>query len=425
MGDFIYGALSNVGSFLNRNRGKVLLTTTAIAIGLTIYWQYTANETSDNTSNNEEERNAISNSMDEIKNRKNLNETDKKNRIRILMSIQKQFDIAARHFLPSLRLKIVEMIDINSTIKKLKQMRQKAENGNTNNYNEITLSSNGNSNHNVGKNDNTSDNINQEDALWEEVKISSFAMLYLTAYMLAFICTLLKIQLHLLAKLIFQTSQSQTKISSFNDKNPSSSLGINNDNFRLLIEGTYQQLFGAGLSTFSELISHKIRSLLSQWQVKDKLSVQYSGLLEVLILLRKSFEDDFTTIIKDIFIPPVEADDVKVEDQLNAQVTKILNQTWDIVESPIFAIVLSETIENTFKVIFETLKMNAFTKDSKSDIKSIPLASLLPQLKLISSKLLPSDSMSEFIPHIMNGPHLDAFCIALFDNLNENNFTIV
>ncbi len=90
-----------------------------------------------------------------------------------------------------------------------------------------------------------------------------------------------------------------------------------------------------------------------------------------------------------------------------------------------FVTVYSESVDACFRVIFEHLRRGAFMSDSPTTSsgsgaahKSLPLASLLPQIKAVAAKLLPSsmDSVvSAEVRDISSGPGLDSFCIAIFD----------
>lgn len=96
----------------------------------------------------------------------------------------------------------------------------------------------------------------------------------------------------------------------------------------------------------------------------------------------------------------------------------ILNQLWDIIESPNFQIVLQQAIDICFQRIFEQLKLNAF--ESGSGRKTPPLALLLPQFKqLVSVHLLPVDmnTLSRIANEISNLPSLDALCVLAYDSM--------
>lgn len=185
------------------------------------------------------------------------------NRARLLQRIRKQFDFAACQFLPTLRVKIVEVVDINGTVRHIKELRTHA----TSNQEEL------------------------EARLWNEIKNASFTMLLVTAYMLSAVCTLLRIQLSILARSLYQ-----------NYENEDTDIQLNGEMFHALIQGTYKQLFGTGLRQFTEMVKLRVSTDLAGWTVKDKLHVDYEELTQMLVSMRRNLESDMEGMIKTIFI---------------------------------------------------------------------------------------------------------------------------
>jgi hypothetical protein len=95
-------------------------------------------------------------------------------------------------------------------------------------------------------------------------------------------------------------------------------------------------------------------------------------------------------------------------------------QTFDVVESPMFAAVFSEAVDTCFKLIYENLKRNVFYPDNPAghlQQRTPPLATLLPQLKATTARLMPStDVLSAEVREIRSGTALDTLCIFLFDS---------
>lgn len=94
-------------------------------------------------------------------------------RPRLLLRIRRQYDTSCRHFLPTLKKKIHETVDISATVKKIKELRAS------------------------GRSENAEE---AEQALWDDIKISSFTLLFAGVYMTAAVCTLLRVQLYVLAR---------------------------------------------------------------------------------------------------------------------------------------------------------------------------------------------------------------------------------
>ena len=68
-----------------------------------------------------------------------------KKRAMILQQVRKQFDNYAKHFLPTLKIKIAEVVDISNAVRKIKEIRANTQ---------------------------TSDSQDVEAKLWDEIKVS-------------------------------------------------------------------------------------------------------------------------------------------------------------------------------------------------------------------------------------------------------------
>jgi hypothetical protein len=113
-------------------------------------------------------------------------------------------------------------------------------------------------------------------------------------------------------------------------------------------------------------------------------------------------------------------------------IRKIINQTWDIIDSPMFAASVKEAVDNYFAIFFDQLKRSTFMKDPKSEspvknLKKPPLAALLTRIQSTSTNMIPIDiggggataaqnqSNMLILKDIMSGPILDSLCISVFD----------
>lgn len=253
----MWQTLQCVGGFLNKNRTKIIVAS-VVAVGVAVYMNY----------NSDPEEQADDNAV--IENRTQpirlLSETRSNkaaNRSRLLLKMKSQFDQTANQFLPTLRVKIVEVVDISGTVRHIKELRRNA----------------------------TSNQEDLEARLWSEIKNASFAMLLVTAYMLSAVCTLLKIQLHILARSLEHTLEQED-----------GEMQLNSSKFRALIEGTYRQLFGSGLRTFTDMVKSRVEKDLAGWSVKEKLHVEFDELHEMLTSVRINLEADMEGMIKTIFI---------------------------------------------------------------------------------------------------------------------------
>lgn len=210
---------------------------------------------------------------------------------RLLLRIRKQFDISIRIFIPTLRKSIFDLIDITQPVKQIKQLR--ANNASNNNGH-----SNGSSSSSA-----SFSHADAEAQLWEEVKLSSFTMLFVTTYVLCGLTTLLKVQLHVLARAILRGEGPALE-----------SLGATGDNaddivmyardsalLKKFIEGTFRTMFGAGLQRFADDIRQRLKYLLRDWIVKERMRVDFEDMLQLLNTVRRDFESDFDTLMRSLF----------------------------------------------------------------------------------------------------------------------------
>ena len=72
--------------------------------------------------------------------------------------------------------------------------------------------------------------------------------------------------------------------------------------FRALIDGTYRQFFGEGLT----LVNLRIRSIvteeLASWTIKEKVQVEYDEFMHMLRGIRQRIDEHLEDIIKKLFI---------------------------------------------------------------------------------------------------------------------------
>ena len=253
----MWSALQCVGGFLNKNRTKIIVAS-VVAVGVAVYMNYNSEP-----EEQDESAVAIENRSPPIRLLSETRSNKAANRSRLLLKMKSQFDQTANQFLPTLRVKIVEVVDISGTVRHIKELRRNA----------------------------TSNQEDLEARLWSEIKNASFTMLLVTAYMLSAVCTLLKIQLHILARSLEHTLEQED-----------GEMQLNSSKFRALIEGTYRQLFGSGLRTFTDMVKSRVEKDLAGWSVKEKLHVEFDELHEMLTSVRINLEADMEGMIKTIFI---------------------------------------------------------------------------------------------------------------------------
>jgi hypothetical protein len=189
--------------------------------------------------------------------------------------------MSIRIFIPTLRKSIFDLIDITQPVKQIKQLR-------ANNSTNSSASSS---------------SSDTEAQLWEEVKLSSFTMLFVSTYVLCGLTTLLKVQLHVLARAILRGEGPALE-----------SLGATGDNaddivmyardsalLKKFIEGTFRTMFSTGLQRFANDVRQRLQYLLRDWVVKERMRVDFEDMLQLLNTVRRDFESDFDTLMRNLF----------------------------------------------------------------------------------------------------------------------------
>ena len=256
------GWIGNARDYLSKNRGRIAVATIAV-IAVSAYYHYTTA-----TIDVKEDENVYTpedNSKSKLEANININrgtneevETGMHN-TKMLLKIRSQFDTAALQFLPTLRMKIFEILDIEHTVRKLKDLRSSS----------------------------VVDKVILEDDLWNELKISSFTMLFVTTYMLSAVCVLIRIQLHIISKSLLVEAVDLMSI---------------DEKFSSLIEKTFQHVLGAGLASFANIVRNLVADSLRSWVVKEKLNVTFQEVLETIAKMRKLLEADFASLITTMII---------------------------------------------------------------------------------------------------------------------------
>eukprot|EP00596_Hydrurales_sp_CCMP1899_P000930 CAMPEP_0119034826 /NCGR_PEP_ID=MMETSP1177-20130426/1830_1 /TAXON_ID=2985 /ORGANISM="Ochromonas sp, Strain CCMP1899" /LENGTH=313 /DNA_ID=CAMNT_0006992559 /DNA_START=361 /DNA_END=1302 /DNA_ORIENTATION=+ len=305
-----------------------------------------------------------------------------------------------KQFLPTMRMKILEVVDISTAIRKIKELK---------------ISGN-----NETKNGSDNDN-NTVNELWDEIKISSITLLFMSAYMVSAVTVLLRVQLHILGKSMENIQDSQ----SLDD-------AVNDELFRNLIEGTYKHIFGTGLNNLLTFIRAKVILHFGEWSVTEKFSVDYDELVSIMENVHREIEED-SGLIKAIMLPPEATTPPKehtpnntpgggdegtplLEPAEDPLIQQLLFQTWDVIESPMFSSVFKDATNICLDSILRSMKCNVFC-DEDNNRRSPPLARLLPQLKGVAMTLLPSETtnVTSEVREILSSPSLDTLCISLFN----------
>lgn len=263
----MWSNISETGNFIWRHRSKVAIAA-VLAIATAAYVHYSTSTAHaemlqfhngndhDSTSEKERKRNHLQ-----------LSSTEKS---KLLLRARRQYDAAIQYFLSTLKSKIVEVVDINSSVRQIKELRS-------------SLASS------TGSLNDTPSVL--EAKLWDEIKIGSFCQLFVTSYMVSAVCVLLRVQMHILARSTSLFTSSSEELKDGEDS-------VSNSTFQSLVEGTYKHLFGSGLRNIASIIKQRISIELKDWTVDEKLNVEYAEFVQKIQQIRRSIENDVNNIVR-------------------------------------------------------------------------------------------------------------------------------
>lgn len=347
-------------------------------------------------------------------------ESRARKRARILVVVRRQYSSYAMHFLPTLKLKINEVVDVNNAVRKIKEIRS-----------------------NNGKSSGDS-SVDIEARLWNEIKVSSITILFVTVYMESIVCTLLRILLHVVAAYTSER-ESNGELKDVNE--------VDVEVLEKLISATYSKIYDAGLKNLTQLVRQGVAKEMEDWVVREKMDVRYDEFIAKLCALRTTFEQDTQSLVNVLSISPENNDpellgtssEVKPagggkmngngsespakkaggKERSDEIVNELMCRTWDIVDSHVFQSIFNEAVSSAFKHVNQCLRDDVFSADSPTsgggqrytNYRTPPLASLLPQMKSIAARMLPDvdKELTAEAKAIADGPILNALCEAILD----------
>ena len=249
-------------------------------------------------------------------------------------------------FLPTLKKAITKETDVSAQTDELKRLRirkreiletkQQKQNGDDESLEEIL---------------DEGDVIREKErCLWNDIKNKSITRLVTTVYAHTIVFLVLTVQVNLLGgRLLREEQEEKSKPSS------SSLLNATDDRYRTshqtVLEKTYHYLFAKGIPSLAESVGDAVNEILQQWDVfGDDVSLRdVSTWLERVrdkIEQRRLKDDDVSPLIK--FVIPPEGEANISSDDTDELARYILDETYDLLESPTFANAERQCLDTTF-----------------------------------------------------------------------------
>lgn len=381
--------LRHLREFCWHNRHKLIVGVALIGAGA-VFFNMAFNSADDNTPLNNE------NDEKEVENKRVPNAR----RLQILNRIRKQTNPTLKHFFLSLGARLSDVVDVSRLIRNLKELRRSSPHEN---------------------------NLVSQNQLWEDIKIEAFSMLFVTTYVSCTAIVLLQIQLHILAAqattLICMHRNDPNKQQ--DETNTINELNEIVDNFPQIVVSNLDYILHSGLESIAQHVRSQVALYLSVWKVEEKLSVDFSELIQMIVRLRRSIEFDG---LDDLIRRLVLNEESGVDDD---SVGVLGKQTWDVVESPMFRVALAEALDVCFEAVSMDLRQSVFGSTNNGgnvSLRAPPLASLLPQLKAVATRIIdvsePAGDLAAVLPErntfwreIVEGATLEELCIHIFDSL--------
>lgn len=322
---------------------------------------------------------------------------------------------ALESFLPTLRTAIDEKTSTSAEGQALKQLRIQRNNNNNNHHHNSPNGGEGDNNAN-----NPSSNAEelrlreQERELWETIKVRAVTRMVASAYAHSILFLVVSVQVNLLGgKLFDEQLQNSTNASTSSmslDSVASDRMAAYGESHKLVLQNTYKYFFEHGIVSLIDSVERAVTAVLENWNISDPSSLNMS-------------RDDFDRAISDIrsieergrasarskrprsllrfLMPPSESFDEIVTDELARW---ILDETWDLLESP----VLLDAQHDCLKATFDRMRDQHWGKmfDSDTDAADMPrhaadwtvtrpLAHVVTRLKHTSKTFFKSSSQQQ------------------------------
>jgi hypothetical protein len=259
---------------------------------------------------------------------------------------------ALHNFLPTVRTAIEQATNTSKETKELKKLRAEK-----------------------------SDDEERQAELWETIKTSASTRMVSTAYAHTILVLVLTVQIHLLGGKLFQKQQQQEQ--------SEEDMEAYQTSHRQALLHTYDYFFDKGLLSLVQTVRRSVSHVLGDWDVSDPSSLNMTqDMLEqalqeirnvVLYGTSKRTSRRRPRSLLRFLLPPETIGAEEPDDDLSQS---ILDETWDLMESP----VLEDAQEECLNVTFDAMRDQGYSKlfDSEQTTTQ-PLAKVITQFKQTSN----------------------------------------
>jgi peroxin-3 len=265
----------------------------------------------------------------------------------------------------------------------------------------------------------------QEQVLWNIIQIRLITRMVATAYAHSILFLVLTVQVNLLGGRLLedqlnsssggrsQASASQASV----DSAASSLMDSYQNSHRFVLLHTYDYFFEQGLISLIQTVERAVSDVLANdWNVLDRTSLHLTRerMEEKISEIRAFVADGGNTPSSSsrktkrnllrFLMPPSAHEETPMEDEL---ASSILNETWDLLESPVMIDAQQDCITMTFDMMRDNHWGNLF-QDGSSRFVTRPLATVVPQLKHTASSFYRQQNMPS--PGGMESSTVNSYC---------------
>lgn len=265
-----------------------------------------------------------------------------------------------------------------------------------------------------GSHDNPNEQMRrrEEKDLWEKIKIRAITRMVATAYAQCILFLVVTVQVNLLGgKLFAEQLQNSSSASSMSiDSVASDRMNAYGESHKLVLQYTYKYFFERGIVSLIDSVERAVSVVLETWDVSDPSSLNIS---------REAFDQAINDIraaeekgrvssrsrrprsLLRFLMPPTETFNENVPDELARW---ILDETWDLLESPVLIDAQQDCLKATFDrmrdrywgEIFESEEETAdIPRHAASRTVTRPLAYVITRLKHTSKSFFKSQQQPD------------------------------
>lgn len=234
----------------------------------------------------------------------------------------------------------------------------------------------------------------QERELWDVIKVRSVTRMIATAYAHTILYLVLTVQVNLLGGKLFEDQLIDKEAAS-------DQMESYQNSHRFVLTNTYEYFFEQGLSSLITAVERAVNDVLQGWDVLDPASLHMSrkefdagiqGVREViekgqhLSISRPANSHCKARCLLKYLMPPTDSREVLIDDEL---ARAILDETWDLLESPVFQDAQTDCLNATYNRLRDKEWGTVFQSDE--GLVNRPLATILTKLKVASNSFYPDD----------------------------------